>query len=584
MISLNFQTLSIFQQALRKKLSLKEVNELALKALALVVINSTKVLNNKDIVVQAIESVEQEYSDVFIANSRNALSQYMEKPLLDLIAYLSESQEKGLLTTENKYQWVQLLFQEIAMTPDSRGLIFDNSFYNLCNQLFEQVNNGSLYIPFEPIYYHSIMLGRTQEVMVESKVQTALTGLLNLILGNIHYKVGDAVLNPAYLQNGKLQQFSKGFLLEPWGMKVDLFEQEAQRFAVQSNNYQNYLIQHLFQQITDLALVVVPTNALFSTVKSEENMRQWLVGQGHLKAVLALPSGIIQTSSVHSALLIFDLCRKYSQVRFFDLKESEFSEKQGRKVQLCHLDKLINCINGQSECDNMATISHQIIAEHNYVLSPERYLLNDELQEALDLLKKYPSKQLADVVSIIRPEGITKFKEEGDEPVFEIQGGDLPDFGYIDEASKKSLVSANNFDLLQKGFLQANDILITVRGTIGKVGLVSQQLLDSYQGRVLAGQTCFVLRVKEQDNILPTALLMQLRSTFCQARLQQLVGGAVINTLSSKDLKNFLIAIPTLEEQAKLTADFEEQNQLKQQIQSLQNQQHQLTNAFWQIH
>ena len=40
----------------------------------------------------------------------------------------------------------------------------------------------------------------------------------------------------------------------------------------------------------------------------------------------------------------------------------------------------------------------------------------------------------------------------------------------------------------------------------------------------------------------------------------------------------------TLEEQSKLIADFEEQTQIKQQIQLLQNQQHQLTNAFWQNH
>lgn len=582
MISLNYQTLAAFKQALHGKLPLEEVNELALKALALVVLNSSKTLNKEEDIIQAIQSVEQEYPNVFLENSRNVLGQHITKPLLDLITYLSESQDKGLLTTENKHKWVQRLFQQTAMPPDAHGLIFDTSFYELCNQLFKQVNNESVYIPFESIYYHSIMLGQVQEVMAESKRQMPLTGLLTLILGNIHYKVGDAVLNPAYLQNGQLQRFSKGFLVEPWGMKVNLSEQEFQRFEVQSNNYQNYLIQHIFSQVTDFALVVIPSNTLFSTVKSEENMRQWLVEQGHLKAVLALPSGIIQTSNINSALLIFDLSKTYSQVRFFDLKNSEFTEKQGKGMQLCHLDRLIDCINGQNENSNMVEISHQILAQNNYVLSPERYLINDELQKALDLLKKYPNKKLADIAAIIRPEAIAKFKEEGDEPVFEIQGGDLPDFGYIDVASKKSLVSEKNFGSLEQGFLQVNDILITVRGTIGKVGLVSQQLLDTYQGRVLAGQTSFILRIKNQVDITPTALFMQLRSAFCQARLQQLSGGALVNTLSSKDLKRFLVVIPSLDEQAKLTDDFEEQNQLKQQIQLLQNQQYQLTNAFWQ--
>ena len=123
-----------------------------------------------------------------------------------------------------------------------------------------------------------------------------------------------------------------------------------------------------------------------------------------------------------------------------------------------------------------------------------------------------------------------------------------------------------------------------MRGTVGKVGLVSQQLIDAYQGRILAGQASLVLRIKNKAKTNPIALLMQLRSTFCQARLQQLTGGATIATLSSKDLKNFEIVELTLEEQSKLIADFEEQTQIKQQIQLLQNQQHQLTNAFWQNH
>ena len=585
MISLNYQTLNSFQEALRNKgLPLEEVNELALKVLALVVLHPHQVLNKKEDIFQAIESVEKNYPTVFIENSRNALSQYLEPPVLDLIAYLSESQEKGLLTAENKYQWIQKLLYQIETRPHFSSLIFDTSFYDLCNRLLLEVNHESVYIPFESMGYHSIMLGRAQEVMAEGVMQTALTALLTCILGSIHYKIGDAVRDPAYLQDGKLQIFSKGFLSGPWGMKDNLFEQETHRFAIKSNNYQNSLIHNLFSNVSYFALVVVTVNSLFSAVKSEENMRQWLVELGHLKAVVTLPSGIIQTSNINSALLIFDLRQKYSQVRFFDLKDSEFIEKQGRTVQLCRLDKLIDCINGKDEHDNMVVISHQTLSQNNYVLSPERYLINDELQSALDLLKKYPSKALSNVVSIIRPEAITKFKDEGKEPVFEIQGGDLPDFGYIDEASKQSLVSENNLSELQKGFLQADDILLTVRGTVGKVGLVSQQLIDAYQGRILAGQASLVLRIKNKAKTNPIALLMQLRSTFCQARLQQLTGGATIATLSSKDLKNFEIVELTLEEQSKLIADFEEQTQIKQQIQLLQNQQHQLTNAFWQNH
>ena len=84
MISLNYQTLSSFQEALRNKgLPLEEVNELALKVLALVVLHPHQVLNKKEDIFQAIESVEKNYPTVFIENSRNALSQYLEPPVSD---------------------------------------------------------------------------------------------------------------------------------------------------------------------------------------------------------------------------------------------------------------------------------------------------------------------------------------------------------------------------------------------------------------------------------------------------------------------------------------------------------------------
>ncbi len=185
------------------------------------------------------------------------------------------------------------------------------------------------------------------------------------------------------------------------------------------------------------------------------------------------------------------------------------------------------------------------------------------------------------MVEIIRPIAISKLKEEGEESIYEIQGGDLPEYGYIDIAGKELKVSHTILEQCQSVFLQANDIIMTVRGSVGKVGIVSQNMLDRYQGKVIAGQTNMVLRIKNNHQISSQALLMQLRSDFGQARLRLLSAGAVIAGVSVKDLKDFPIAIFSHEQQKKLEESLENQQIIKQEIEAKKAYMNQLANDIW---
>lgn len=248
-------------------------------------------------------------------------------------------------------------------------------------------------------------------------------------------------------------------------------------------------------------------------------MRKWLLEQKHLKAVVSLPTGIIMHSSIASALLIFDFKNQFDGVRFLSLANSEFVLKLNRETSLQNLDVLIDVINGTVEHSVAKFVNYNSIIRTNYVLHPERYILDNEAQQAVALLQKYETQKLGNLVKIIRPESASLLRGSGDETIFEIQGGDLSDFGYIEVASKESFISSDVFNHIESSFLQEGDIIITVRGTIGKVGIVSQALLDKYDGRVIVGQTSLVLRVSDTDKISPIALLMQLRSKLTQASL-----------------------------------------------------------------
>lgn len=579
MIKLNIEEFEHHYKRIIRHFRFADANELMLKAIEFVRhCNEIDTWKTREDLQSAVEKYETAQSTFLYNRKYNLLSQNLNDDIRELIDYLAYCKSTGILIKENCIALVKYILKN---APDHKTIIFDDSVYQLCNQLYDTVGNGSVYIPFESNFYHSVMLGVQQPVYAEGVQHSKVPLLINRILGNLEYRESKAVENPAYVEEGFLQKFSKGFLVDPWGKKINFNEQTVERFGAMGNSHQNYLIQHLFQQVEDFAIVAVPINFLTSAVQGEQNMRKWLLEQKHLKAVVSLPTKMIRYSSIASALLIFDFKNQFDGVRFLSLANSEFVLKLNRETSLQNLDRLIDVINGTVEHSVAKFVDYNSIIRTNYVLHPERYILDNEAQQAVALLQKYETQKLGNLVKIIRPESASLLRGSGDETIFEIQGGDLPDFGYIEVASKESFISSDVFNHIESSFLQEGDIIITVRGTVGKVGIVSQALLDKYDGRVIVGQTSLVLRVSYTDKISPIALLMQLRSKLTQARLQPLAVGAVTAGLSLKDLKEFPVVLFSKEKQQELLNRFLEQVKIKQSIIAQQIQIDELGNDFW---
>lgn len=579
-IALNKKEIHQFSDALKDSMSRNDIKEIALKATALVVTYPDLVQQD---LKQAIEMAEQEHPQAFVGYRNNSLSRIQDISALErFINYLSDAQVKGLLNKDNKQEWVRALLPTVGGSEDSPGFILQDDLYELLHSLLSKRGADTLYIPFEERFSNTLMLGRTRSVYAESLKSSVVPHLFDLILGGVYYHHGNALLNPAFIENGKLQQFDAGFIADPLGCHgVDKELKLDSRFAVHTNSYENYLIQHAMQQVTGLLMMVTPTGAMTSSVASELVMRQWLLEQKHLKAVMSLPSGMIKNASINSVLMVFDMSQQYDTVSFITLKDSKFLHRKGRDLSLIDIDRLTSIILSDEDSDNKVTVSHADIAKQGYVLDPERYVVNEETKQAMDVIKQHQTLPLGQLVDVLRPIAIGKLKQGGGELVFEIQGGDLPDFGYIDTVSKSSSVSKEVIEELDAYILQNDDIIIIIRGSVGKVGIVSQDLIDRYQSRVIAGQASMVLRVKANSPMSSSALLMQLRSGFGQARLKLLASGTVIAGISIKDLKEFPVAILPAESHKKSAENLAKQQAFKQEIAQKQQQMQQLDNYIW---
>lgn len=562
-----------------RDLSIQDRQEIALKAMAVVEFLSyakNREFSSDDFFIKNITlQAEKECPRVFIHTGVHTLSQrqliddsFVFKMIRELGAYIAN----GLWTFENKKAMVlDILF---AHHRRSSGVIFENGVYELCRQLLNNVK-GDTYLPCDESLSHSIELAFSKtQVFAELDGLHTFAPIVHFILGNITYQDADPILRPSYVKDGKLQTFDKGFLAGAWGLKIDPKTFDNGRFVIMGKTYQHYLIQHLFAQVSKLALVFVPQNALTSNVKGDVEFREWLVNQKHLKAVLSLPSGLILNSGANCSLMIFDLTNEYEMVRFISLKDSDFIQRN----QLTNIEALVKIINSDG-FENVINVHHNEITNKNFVLDPERYVLNSDSQKAVEILSKYQTVKLGEIADIIRPFLITN-RDEGDEGIVEIQGGDLPSYGYIATASKQSFVSRRTFRGIQASQVQAGDIIMTIRGSTGKVGLVSQALIDSSDLPMVVGQTGVIIR-PDTNKVNPVALYMQLHSQVTQSRLALLSVGGTVSGLSIVDLKEFDIAQLSKADEQMLIENFEKQCLINDEILQKQQMLAELSERFW---
>lgn len=573
---------NVYQQFSRHffgDLTVADRQELCLKALAVMTLNPNVVPNFSlqsgiDHIMGMIDKAEHEYPEIFVNAGRLKLSDRRHDTFLHkVMTHIGTHSIQTGLSHDKKKAIILDILTEGKPRPARHEIVFVDSVYQLCRELMNDVN-GDVYLPTDAHLYHSIQLSTpNQHIFVENLHTNPNAVWVKFILGHITYQTADPVISPSYTQDGKVKIFAKGFLAEPWGERCQAKEMNTARFEVGGNNYQNYLLQHLFLQTSDLALAFVPQNSLTSNVSGELKMREWLVKRGHLRAVVALPSVMVKSTALPCSLMIFDLTHRYDSIRFVSLQNSPFVQDK----KIVDIAKLVQSIYTTTN-EWIVSMDHATLAEHNYVLDPERYVLSAESKQAVATLKKHKTAKLYEIADIIRP-SLIAYQDDDGEKLWEVQGGDLPSYGYIDSVSKETYADPKDKRRLQSAMVQDGDIIMTMRGSTGKVGLIRQTLIDDLDAPLLVGKTCVIIRPKAgQDAI---ALYMQLHSTFAQNRLSLLSVNSTIAGLSVRDIENFDIALLSKDDEQTLINNFHQQCMIQDELIQKQQQLKQLSDDFW---
>lgn len=213
---------------------------------------------------------------------------------------------------------------------------------------------------------------------------------------------GDTLNNPLLKDGDKLMRFdvivaNPPFSLDKWGEKH--LENDAygrfERGMPPASKGDYAFISHMIataKEKSGRVAVIVPHGVLFRGA-AEGRIRQALVRENLLDAVIGLPAGLFQTTGIPVAILIFDKSREAGganenrkDVLFIDASKEFVAGKNQNTLSAEQSDKIFNTYKDRAEIEKYSHLATpEEIEENDYNLNIPRYVDTFEEEAEVDL-------------------------------------------------------------------------------------------------------------------------------------------------------------------------------------------------------
>ena len=224
---------------------------------------------------------------------------------------------------------------------------------------------------------------------------------------NAHIEWGDTLNNPQLKEKDDLMKFdivvaNPPFSLDKWGAEQAAAD-EFNRFhrGIPPKSKGDYaFITHMIETTYEgkgKVGVIVPHGVLFRG-SSEGKIRQQLIDENLLEAVVGLPANLFFGTGIPAAILIFNKAKQHKDILFIDASNEYESGKNQNKLSESNVDKIVSEFkkfknlpaltseNGEVLSDKFsyrATVKD--IKDNEYNLNIPRYIDTFEEEEEVDI-------------------------------------------------------------------------------------------------------------------------------------------------------------------------------------------------------
>lgn len=471
---------------------------------------------------------------------------------------------------------------DIAVHNPKRSAAIPVEVADLMVALGQLDSSDKVYCPWDE---GGQLSGRVAEIcdsaaFVEILSSESIVRLVSFVLEKKpEIKTTDPIIEPsAVSKDGSLLSFDVSIANPPFGNKYhrkDIVDYHN-RLPEKTSSAAVLTTHHLLSQTTRRSVVMQPLNILFSS-GAESVFRKTVVKKGMVEAVVKFPSGMFDFTNIPFCILLLAPGGGNNEIRFVDVENSGFCSKENRKkVVLEDVLGLSKVILGESDNVSFArNVSTDEVANNNYDLQVDRYIISDELKCVQELLDKSQTVTLSKACQIGKTVSPKAIVEDGEVDVFTFDMSSFTTHGYMKPPVNQVRVDSSLVGADQ--YLKHNDIVIVSKGSsVGRVGIVPESAPAHGEGGWLPTSLGTVLRCTEDSMIDPRVLFMQLRSSFGHALLTTQAVGASIPVIRVSSLRDMEIVIPDPDECRRLIETFEKEVALQVQIEGLKIEQDEL--------
>lgn len=231
----------------------------------------------------------------------------------------------------------------------------------------------------------------------ESNGDTWALSKLNMFLHGMdaaHIEWGDTINNPKLLEGEKLMKFdvvvaNPPFSLDKWGYEeaeADRFKRFTRGLPPRSKGDYAFILHMIDTTLpTGKVGVIVPHGVLFRG-GAEGRIRQALIEENFLDAVVGLPTNLFFGTGIPAAILIFNKARKTKDVLFIDASQEYQEGKKQNSLRMQDIEKAVDAFRKfetVGKYSYRATIDE--IKENDYNLNIPRYVDTFEEEEPVDI-------------------------------------------------------------------------------------------------------------------------------------------------------------------------------------------------------
>ncbi|GJH13586.1 N-6 DNA methylase [Caballeronia novacaledonica] len=418
---------------------------------------------------------------------------------------------------------------------------------------------------------------------IETPLVSSLPVLVALLAGgaiDVHFC--DSIRSPSAIAEGRPTIFPVAAAFPPFGVRYDARVADEDlfgRFPEKTQSGNVLWIRHLLSQ-SNRRTVVAVTNNVLSAVGAEKNLREDLIRTGRIKAIIALPAGLMPNTTIPFSILVLDPRGGRSTVRFINANTDRFCEQSGKSKKLTNTKKLCELALSEVADEDVATVPNNVLLENDAQLQVTRYVIDASEKKLQAMLASAQVVLLGDLVTTIRPLLPSKDSDEFVQ-AFEIGAADIPPFGYVRTSGRPVNLDRQTIAKGLHQFLRPFDIVLIVKGSIGKVGIVSPLAPPAGEGGWVAGQSAIVLRKAEGSAWDPRLLLLQLRSPVGQQLFDRMKAGASIPMIQLRELTRLPVIVPSLEDGRRAAQALEDEETIQKQIDELRNRQSTIAADLW---